>query len=217
VQLTFPPAEVIGPRWSPDDTRIAFTDVQPGRAWKISTISAGGGAPEEILPGDTLAEIDGSWWPDGESIIFGRSYFAGKGGIQRVDLRTHRVLTVPGSEKVFSPRLSPDGTKIAAFREQGTVLMLYDFSEGHWRDVAHGMFQFNIWSRDGNSIYLLDMKRGDEIMRFDVSRAKFEDVATLRNIEQGNRGWVGLARDDSPLIVRDKSITDIYRLDLQLP
>jgi len=79
------------------------------------------------------------------------------------------------------------------------------------------MFQFNIWSRDGNSIYLLDMKRGDEIMRFDVSRAKFEDVATLRNIEQGNRGWVGLARDDSPLIVRDKSITDIYRLDLQLP
>jgi DNA-binding winged helix-turn-helix (wHTH) protein/Tol biopolymer transport system component len=214
VQLTFPPIEVVGPRWSPDGTKIAFTDVQPGRPWKIYTISSQGGISQEILPGDDLAEIDGSWWPNGSSILFGRSYFAGKGGIQRVDLKTHQVSTVPGSEKMFSPRLSPDGSKIAAFSEQGKNLLLYDFQQARWRDLARGVFQFNVWSRDGQSIYMLDMTKKFAIARFDVSSGKFEDVATVQHIEQGNRGWIGLAADDSPVLVRDESVSDVYRLDL---
>ncbi len=217
VQLTSPPIEVVGPRWSPDGTRIAFTDLQAGRVWKVYTISGGGGIPEEMFPGDTKAEIDPSWWPDGRSIIFGRSYLSGKGEILRVDLETHQVSSVPGSERIFSPRLSPDGTMIAAFFEQGSKLMLYDFQNRRWRDAAHGTFQFNSWSRNGKSIYLVDTSREGEIVRFDLDHANFVKIASLKGIEQGNRGWVGLARDDSPLLVRDKSVSDVYRLDLQLP
>jgi Tol biopolymer transport system component/DNA-binding winged helix-turn-helix (wHTH) protein len=125
VQLTSPPIEVVGPRWSPDGTRIAFTDLQAGKVWKVYTISTRGGVPEELFLGDTKAEIDPSWWPDGRSIVFGRSYLSGQGEILRVDLATHQVSTVPGSERIFSPRLSPDGKKIAAFFEQGSKLMLY--------------------------------------------------------------------------------------------
>ena len=143
-----------------------------------------------------------------------RSYFAGKGGIQRVDLKTHQVSTVPGSEKMFSPRLSPDGSKIAAFSEQGKNLLLYDFQQARWRDLARGVFQFNVWSRDGQSIYMLDMTKKFAIARFDVSSGKFEDVATVQHIEQGNRGWIGHAADDSPVLVRDESVSDVYRLDL---
>ena len=217
VQLTFPPIEVVGPRWSPDGTQIAFTDLQPGKLWKIYSIPARGGIAQEILPGDTRAEIDPSWWPDGKSIVFGRSNFAGQGGIERVDLTSHAVSSVPGSERIFSPRLSPDGSKIAAFFEQGTRLMLYEFRSREWRDAAHGIFQFNTWSRDGKSVFMVDMRQGSKIMRFDLDRGKFADVAGLQDVEQGNRGWVGLALDDSPLIVRDKSVSDVYRLDLQIP
>ena len=212
VQLTSPPIEVVGPRWSPDGTRIAFTDLQAGRVWKVYTVSARGGIPEEIFPGDTTAEIDPSWWPDGRSIIFGRSYFSGKGEILRVDLATRQVSSVPGSERIFSPRLSPDGKTIAAFFEQGSKLMLYDFQSRHWRDAARGIFQFNIWSRNGKSIYLVDLSREGEIVRFDLDHANLVKIASLKGIEQGNRGWIGLAGDDSPLLVRDKSVSDIYRL-----
>jgi len=217
VQLTFPPIEVRNPRWSPDGTRIAFTDLQPGKLWKIYIISAQGGTVQEILSTDTEAEFDPSWLPDGKSIIFGRSYFTSKGGIERVDLGSHEVTRVPGSEKLFSPRVSPDGSKIAAFLEQGTSLMLYDFHEQEWRDAAHGVFQFNIWSRDGKSIFMLDMRKNPKIVRFDLDRGRFSHVVDLQGVEQGSRGWVGLAPDDSPLIVRDKSVSDVYRLDLQIP
>jgi Tol biopolymer transport system component len=217
VQLTSPPIEVVGPRWSPDGTRIAFTDLQAGKVWKIYTISTAGGIPEEIFPGDSTAEIDPSWWPDGRSIIFGRSYLYGKGEILRIDVTTHQVSSVPGSETIFSPRLSPDGTRIAAFSEQGRKLMLYDFQNRQWRNTAQGIFQFNIWSRNGKSIYLVDMTGEGEIVRFDLDHANLVKIASLKGIEQGNRGWVGLARDDSPLLVRDKSVSDVYRLDLQIP
>jgi Tol biopolymer transport system component/DNA-binding winged helix-turn-helix (wHTH) protein len=217
VQRTSPPIEVVGPRWSPDGTRIAFTDLQAGKAWKIYTISMFGGVPQEVFPGDTTSERDPSWWPDGRSIIFGRSYFSGKGEILRIDLTTHQVSSVPGSEKIFSPRLSPDGRRIAAFSEQGRTLMLYDFQNRQWRDAAHGIFEFNTWSHNGKSIYLVNMSREDEIVRFDLDHSNFVKIASLKGIEQGSRGWVGLARDDSPLLVRDKSVTDVYRLDLQMP
>ena len=95
--------------------------------------------------------------------------------------------------------------------------MLYDFQNRQWRDSAHGIFGFNSWSHDGKSIYLVDMTGEGEIVRFDLDHSNLVKIASLKGIEQGGRGWVGLAHDDSPLLVRDKSVTDVYRLDLQMP
>jgi DNA-binding winged helix-turn-helix (wHTH) protein/Tol biopolymer transport system component len=217
VQLTSPPMEVVGARWSPDGSRIAFTDLQAGKIWKVYTISAAGGIPEQVFPSDTTAEIDPSWWPDGKSIVLGRSYLSGKGEILRVNLTTHQASFLPGAEKIFSPRLSPDGTKIAAFLEQGSKLMLYDFEIGKWRDAAHGTFEFNSWSREGKSIYLVNVAGEKEIVRFDLDHGTMVKIASLKGIEQGSRGWVGLDAFDSPLLVRDNSVSDVYRLDLELP
>jgi hypothetical protein len=43
--------------------------------------------------------------------------------------------------------------------------MLYDFQNRQWRDAAHGIFGFNIWSHNGKSIYLVDTTGEGEIVR----------------------------------------------------
>jgi len=93
-------------------------------------------------------------------------------------------------------------------------LIVYDFRSERWAAIGKGPFEFNIWSRDGTKIYLLHEADGNEIVRFDVARQQFEHVVSLRHLEQGNREWIGLAEDGSPLVVLDKSVSDVYRLDL---
>lgn len=217
LQLTFPPIQVKGPRWSPDGTRLAFTDVEPGKVWKIKVISANGGAPEEALPEDPSAEIDPSWSPDGSSIVFGRSRFGGTNGIQRADLKTHLILTLPNSEGFFGPRLSPDGHYVAAFPADATKLMLYDFQRKGWRKVASGIFQFSNWSRDSKNVYMLDKSAGNQIVRFSVIEGDLKHLLNVTNIEQGSNEWIGLTAEDSPILVLDKGVTDVYRLDLLAP
>jgi len=217
-QLTFPPMQIVIPRWSPDDAHIAFTDVQPGKAWKIYVISSAGGAAERVMPeDDTLAEIDPTWWPDGNSMVFGRSRFGVSADIQRVDLKTHLVSSLPESEGLFGPRVSPDGRYVAAFPRDATKLMLYDFRSSEWRETARGVFQFSNWSRDSKNVYMLDKSRGNEIVRFNVDGWKLERLLSLKDVVQGSREWIGLAADNSPILVLDKSVTDVYRLDLQVP
>lgn len=216
-QLTFPPLQIATPRWSPDGARIAFTDVTPGKIWNICTISAAGGVPRQIMPGDTRAEIDPSWSPDGNFIVFGGSVGDGKRGIQRLDLRTHAVSTLRGSEGLFSPQLSPDGRYVAAFPTDASKLMVYDVTTGQWQEKGSGIFQFNTWSQDGRSIYLLDVTGVKQIVRFDVAGKKVEPVVSLRDVEQGAKEWIGLDEAENPMLVLDKSITEVYRLDLEVP
>ncbi|HSU60289.1 MAG TPA: winged helix-turn-helix domain-containing protein [Bryobacteraceae bacterium] len=182
-QLTFPPLEVARPRWSPDGARLAFTDVRYGKIWKTYVISSTGGAPQQIMPDDTRAELDPSWSPDGTSIVFGGSVGDAKRGIHRLNLQTHAVSTVPGSEGLFSPQLSPNGRYIAAFPTDASKLMLYDLKTGEWQQTGGGTFQFNTWSRDGKSIYLLDASRGSRILRFDVAGGKLESIVSLKDVE----------------------------------
>ena len=54
-----------------------------------------------------------------------------------------------------------------------------------------------------------------------VSNHKLERIGVVnlpRGMLAGQFGqWTGLAPDDSPLLLRDTSIQEIYALDLQLP
>ena len=56
LQLTFPPLFAILPRWSPDGTQITFMALEPGTPWSLYVISADGGTPEQLTPGDEQAQ-----------------------------------------------------------------------------------------------------------------------------------------------------------------
>jgi Tol biopolymer transport system component len=213
------------PRWSPDGTQIAFMASRPGKPWKIYVIPAEGGTPHEVIAGDHN-QGDPTWTPKGDSIVFAGvpwlEYGSATGpNIHVVDLKTSQISDVPGSETLFSPRCSPDGRYIAALSADSTKLMLYDMEKKSWTQLAVSRFGFENWSHDGKYLYAEDYSdKTDDLVRVSVANGKEERLLNLKEIPRGFdpwEFWVGLAPDDSLLLMRDRSTQEIYSLDVRFP
>jgi Tol biopolymer transport system component len=216
LQLTFPPMQVLLPRWSPDTKQIVFMAALHGRRWKNYLISADGGVSQPVLPGEQpTSETDPNWSPDGNSLVF----WSG-GTINIVDLRTHKVSVVPGSEELGSPHWSPDGRYIAAISSNNRSVTLFDFKSQKWTELARSTTAFPNWSRDGSYLHFHSAGSDAALYRVRISDHKLERIVSLKEtrLTIGPVGtWCGLAPDDSPLVLRDVGSQEIYALDLQLP
>ena len=139
-----------------------------------------------------------------------------------MDLRTRAVSKVPGSEELWSPRWSRDGRHILAFPRAADRLMLLDVKNQRWTELAKINIGGPEWSREGDYIYFLSAPPAGQhsgIFRVRIRDRKLERVAGLEDFRQasGSGGWVGLAPDDSLLLVRDARTQDIYALDWDAP
>jgi Tol biopolymer transport system component len=82
-------------------------------------------------------------------VIYAQSGGTGHIGIFRTDLTTGKVASIPDSDGLFSPRVSPDGRYISAFTRDGRNLMLFDTSTNHWSSLVEGEeVSYNEWSHD---------------------------------------------------------------------
>jgi Tol biopolymer transport system component len=224
LQLTFAPELAALPRWSPDGKQIGYVSIQPGKQGKIALIAADGGKSLEILP-DAGSQIDVNWSPDGTRILFGDfAHDAKSVGIQIVDLKTHKLVAVPESEGLFSPRWSPNGRYIAALSRDNTSLKLFDFKSRKWSDwvvTAAGSVNYPVWSADSKSIYYDDFVNNDEsIRRVNLGEKSPERVFVLGRIDRyvGAFGpWSGRMPDGSWMFVRDHSTQEVYKLAVELP
>ena len=223
MQLTYPPVNAGLPRWSPDRKQIVFGGTErPGGGQKIYVISADGGAPQQLHPADQN-QGDPNWSPDGNSLVFWSSAslpVSGAPTVNILDLRTHQVSVVPGSEGLFSAHWSPDGRYLAAVTADRENLVLYDFKVQKWTELTKITAAFPNWSRDGNYVYFHSFGGDTSLYRVRISDHKLEKIASLKGIRLtiGTVGtWCGLAPDDSPLLLRDVGTQEIYALDLQLP
>ena len=222
LQLTFPPAQVGLPRWSPDSKQIVFTNVRRGSGVKTFLVSAEGGAPQQ-LTAEGRNEGDPNWSPDGNMLVYWSSSSWPPGSdlaINILDLRTHKVSVVPGSEGLFSPHWSPDGRYIVALKTNSPGSMLFDFKTKKWVELANLLMAFPNWSRDGNYVYFHSSGSDAALFRVRISDHKLEKIVSLKGarLTIGAIGtWCGLAPDDSPLVLRDVGTQEIYALDLQLP
>jgi len=224
-QLTNPPLTASLPHWSPDGTRIAFSGYLPGKTWNIHVVSAEGGTPEVVSRGET-AEMDPTWSEDGNSLIYGNMMFSAKVRISSVDLRTGRESMIPGSEGMFSPRVSPDNRFIVAIDAPGnTKIFLFDRETQKWTKLMSskkpglGWVQ---WSGDSKFVYVADLtdRHAPTVYRIRIPDGKVERVAAFE-IPEGITGfwvgWAGVDPDGNPLVLRDLSIQEIYALDVDLP
>jgi Tol biopolymer transport system component len=229
-QLTYAPLQAHMPRWSPDGTQIAFMASRPGKPWKIFVIPAEGGTPREVTAADhnqgDRNQGDPSWTAKGDAIVFAGmpwlEYGTATGpNIHIVDVKTAQVSDVPGSENLFSPRCSQDGHHLAALSADSTKLMLFDMDEKNWTQLAVSQFGFENWSHDGKYLYAEDYSDNtDDFVRVNVATGKEERLLSLKEVPRGFdpwEFWVGLAPDDSPLLMRDRSTQEIYSLDVRLP
>jgi len=221
IQLTFPPLQAFLPYWSPDGKQIAFMGLAPDHHWHIFLVSPEGGSPQQLTSGDR-DQGDPAWSPDGNSLAYGESPGPTQAGLMRVlNLQTHQVSKLPGSEDIWAPRWSPNGRYIAAVKGFNENLMLFDFTTQKWELLATLNTGFIMWSSDSETLYFdTTLEKDAAFYRLRVRDRKLERLVSLKSIRRvvwPIGPWSGLTPDNSPLVLRDIGAQEIYALDWEAP
>ena len=224
LQLTPSSLEVFSAHWSPDATHIALMARTRGSVWQIYTVAADGGTPERLLE-ELRNEADPSWSPDGRSIVFGREpdlmgKEPGPRTIQILDLASHRVMTLPGSDGLFSPRWSPDGRWIAALTLDQKDVELFDITQRRWKHLATTSAADPVWSPDSMSIFVHAYLADEEpILNISVPNGAVQVVANLsdfHNGEMANYFFGGITPTNAPLVQPRIGTGNLYTTTLDL-
>jgi serine/threonine protein kinase len=222
LQLTVPPFLVYIASWSPEGKELVFAAARSGLPWQLYLISRDGGSPQLLSPADQT-ESEPQWLPNGKSVVFSGLPWLGPSAekassIRILDLRTNARSTLPGSEGLWQPRPSHDGLYVAALSAASDKLMLYDFRTRRWTVVLSIKNISNAnWSHDDRYIFFDTLGVDDPaVYRVAVASRKLEQLASLKNFRLTDlfQSTMTLAPDDSPIILRDTGIEEIYSLEL---
>lgn len=138
--------------------------------------------------------------------------------INILELATHEITTVPGSQGFYSPRWSPNGQYLAAFPADESELHLFNFQTQKWTVFPTGLVAWPNFSRDSQYVYLLSGTSA--VIRVHIPDGRTEQVASLKNFTYTGifgDGSLSLTPDDAPLLSRDAGTSDVYALDWQEP
>ena len=223
MQLTFPPAQVQNPRWSPDGKFIAYTDINAAREHHaIYIVPAEGGQASLLLSGPS-GPTDPTWSPDSRFIAYAKDPGPNEtlpSAVEILNLETMQSTKVPGSDGMYSPRWSPDGRHLAAIKIANYELVLYDFEHENWRPVNAGTgLGWPAWSHDSRFVYVKG--RGtSNITRVNIDTGRLEVAANLEGVRATDPAWhnsvsFNLTPDDRIMILRDTGTEEIYALQLE--
>jgi Tol biopolymer transport system component len=219
LQLSEPPLFVRTARWSPDGKRIAFDGKLPDKPWNIYLVPTDGGAPRALLS-DGRNAVDGEWSADGRRLIYGRppESWAEAGApkaIYVMNLTSHEISKLPGSDGLYSPRWSPDGRYVVAMPLDEKILVLFDFASQKWKDLAAfpniGSPQ---WSQDSNYIYIDGFD--NLVVRIRRIDGRVERIVDLKTIDPNALicYFANLTSDGDLLLACPLARGDLYALDL---
>ena len=150
----------VGGAWSADGLTVAFASTEGGQP-HVWVVNATGGTPRAVSSGDLSDSFELSWSPT-RQIVYQQ---AGNRNYYVLDPTTGRerfLLTDASLGWVFSPRYSPDGTKIAFAwsRQKDYGLWIMNTRDSSQKLVYGSSVPTPIgWSADGAWIYALEGKR----------------------------------------------------------
>ena len=212
------------PRWSPDGKWLAFTasSTLVGDL-SVSLVSANGGEVRVLAsPEPGFDHWDVCWLADGASLVFSHTQ-AARPGLFRIDVRKGTVSPFPGAEDLQYPKCGPHGEVFALVskREPGPAsYRLLLPNRGTWEDLGPvPASTYATFTSDGKALIGLnpDPLRVEKLS-FDTGRS--EVIVDLRDKSltlAGGTPWMGLAPDGAPLILLDRSTSDLYALDWDAP
>lgn len=221
LQLTHGSLQAGLPRISPDTSRVAFTGDYSGRELRTWIVPFNGGEPRpasQLAAG--TAEVAPTWSPDGTKLLFRLDLAVQRNVLAILDITSGKTEQVPGSEQKFNQRWSPDGKWIVATPKSQNGLYLFNLARREWMPLAGMRADYPSWSRDSDYVYFCThLDSGEEaIYRVPMASRKPERVTTLVGTERAFNSiynqWVGLAPDNSPMILRSADLQQIYLLSL---
>ena len=137
--------------------------------------------------------------------------------IRIFDFTKDQISAVPGSQGFCCPRWSPNGRYIVASAFGPHRLVLFDFQTERWTELAAGGYFSACWSKEGQYVYAVGSIPGSAVVRIRISDLTLNQVVDLKNFTPAGSGWLALAPDDSPLLLRDTGTQDVYALDWEEP
>ena len=153
-QLTHGEGGARGPRWSPDDSMIAYEQDTSGDS-QIFVVDVPDGTSTQVTDEAGGAVDPGGWTPDGGSILFSTfNASVDQYSAVYVDLSTGQTTQLVPDGSV--PTLSPDGAWIAfnSYLKQNIRLMLANSDGASRRTIARLTLEdgFEEWSPDSTQI-----------------------------------------------------------------
>jgi hypothetical protein len=233
LQLTAAPLEVHEPRFSPDGRRIALIGRTPDEPmnslYVVSADGTDGGRP--TLLARPLHDGEGCWDPswtaDGQAILYSHAHPSGmrhgSPGLYRVALGGAPPTLEPGTETLSYPRGSSQGHVLAFdVRDPAWVAHVRWAGRSDWESAGPLGVSYPSWTRDGRRVCGVDTTTpgatGLKCWSFD--RRRFEPLASVGDLALltvANLPGAFLAPDDTPLVIVDRSVRDIYALDWEAP
>ena len=154
-----------------------------------------GGTPQPILPDDREPS-------EGSELVPRRTEnrFCFRGAkrsevvLQILDLASHQMVTLPGSQGIWSPRWSPDGRLVAGKNQSGGC-SVFDFDSRRWSELQKGECNYPTFSSNSQFVYFVGGTR-DGVYRVGVSGGRVERVVHLKGFHHiGAAGlWMGWTR-----------------------
>ncbi len=224
LQLTYPPMMASSPQWSPDGRQIAFTRIRIGEPLQIEIVSADGGTSRDVFP-EARNQGAATWSADGQSMIFGRLPWLESGKslptlLEKVDLHTHQLSEIAGSEDILAPSISPDGKYLCAVHTSGDPrVAVYDFNAARWNILSSATGYRPAWARDSGTLYLVS--REGELQSYRPANRQLKSVVKIPGTFSSFGAsleaftFLGIGLDGAPLLVRDQGSSQIYAMKWQ--
>ena len=211
LQLTFPPAQVLGSFISPDSKQVAYST----SAGAVRLISMEGGSPQTIVEKDSYGA---NWSPDGNLLVF-----TDPGGIQLFDLATGKRSVVPGPAGLNGLRWVAEDTLVAATGDH-KKLVAFDVKTQRWSDLVAPATGYVVnWAHSPDYKYVYYTTGGAEPMALRVRLAdhEIETITSLKGLLRatgpaGNTE-ISVAPDGSAVFTRNTGTQEIYALTVKWP